>query len=65
MLSPRALEDLADRCLRSRQPLWTGFLAPQAWEDALRRLAGREDLQLQAEGGHPRAERRQIGRAHV
>ena len=61
MLSPRALEDLADRCLRSRQPLWTGFLAPQAWEDALRRLAGREDLQLQAEGGHPRAERRRLG----
>lgn len=61
MLSPRALQDLADRCLRSRQPLWTGFLAPQAWEDALRRLAGLEELQLRAEGGHPRAERRRLG----
>jgi len=61
VLSPRALQDLADRCLRSRQPLWTGFLAPQAWEDALRRLAGLEELQLRAEGGHPRAERRRLG----
>lgn len=61
MLSPRALEELADRCLRSRQPVWTGFLPPQAWEEALQRLAGREDLRLRAEGGHPRAERRRLG----
>lgn len=61
MLSPRALQELADRCLRSRQPLWTGFWGPRVWEDALRRMAGLEDLQLRAEGGHPRAERRRLG----
>ena len=45
MLSPRALQELADRCLRSRQPLWTAFWGPRVWEDALRRMAGLEDLQ--------------------
>lgn len=61
MLSPRALQELADRCLRSRQPLWTGFVPPQVWEDALRRLGDLADLELRAEGGHPRAERRRLG----
>lgn len=61
MLSPRSLQELADRCLRNRQPLWTGFLPPQVWEDALRRLGGLADLELRAEGGHPRAERRRLG----
>lgn len=61
MLSPRALQELADRCLHSRQPLWTGFLPPPVWEDALGRLEGLEELELRAEGGHPRAERRRLG----
>jgi len=61
VLSPRALQELADRCLRSRQPLWTGFVPPQVWEDALRRLGDLADLELRAEGGHPRAERRRLG----
>ena len=61
MLSPRTLQELADRCLRSRQPVWTGFLPPPAWEDALRQLGGLEELELRAEGGHPRAEQRRLG----
>ena len=57
---PAALEPLialAEQALRDWQPHWSGFLSAMAREEAMERLGGLSELQLDAEGGRPQAER--------
>lgn len=53
-----ALLEQAETALRSWQPQWSGFLAPEVREEAEARLAGLSDLSVTSLGGHPAAERR-------
>ncbi|MFM7265119.1 MAG: photosystem II S4 domain protein [Cyanobium sp.] len=54
------LLDLADTVLRTWEPSWSGFLAPDLREEAETRLASLSELRLRSAGGHPAAERRRL-----
>lgn len=54
------LIDLAETVLRTWEPCWTPFLAPDLREEAEARLASLSELRLFSEGGHPGAERRRL-----
>ena len=54
------LIDLAETVLRTWEPCWTPFLAPDLREEAEARLASLSELRLGSEGGHPAAERRRL-----
>ena len=54
------LIDLAETVLRTWEPCWTPFLAPDLREEAEARLASLSELRLRSEGGHPAAERRRL-----
>ena len=54
------LIDLAERVLRTWEPGWSGFLAPDLREEAETRLASLSELRLRSAGGHPAAERRRL-----
>jgi photosystem II S4 domain protein len=50
----------AEQALRTRKPVWSGFLEPALREEAEERLGGLSELTLASEGGHPGAERRRL-----
>jgi photosystem II S4 domain protein len=54
------LIELAETVLRTREPRWSPFLAPELREEAEARLGGLSELRLHSEGGHPGAERRRL-----
>ncbi|MDM7936531.1 MAG: photosystem II S4 domain protein [Cyanobium sp. CZS 48M] len=57
---PDALEPLialAEQALRDWQPHWSGFLSAVVREEAMERLGSLSELQLEAVGGRPQAER--------
>ncbi len=54
------LLDLAERALRTWEPLWSGFVTAELREEAERRLGSLSDLRLEAAGGWPQAERRRL-----
>lgn len=54
------LIDLAERVLRTWEPGWSGFLAPDLREEAETRLASLSELRLRSAGGHPASERRRL-----
>jgi photosystem II S4 domain protein len=49
--------DAAERCLRTWEPVWTGFLEGALREEAEARLGALSDLRLDHAGGHGGAER--------
>jgi len=51
------LIDGAEQALRTWEPVWSGFVAPELREEADQRLGALTELQLQADGGWPQAER--------
>ena len=55
-----ALIDLAEQALRTWEPVWSGFLAADLLELAQRRLGDLAELQLDAWGGWPQAERQRL-----
>ena len=60
--SPRTQElatllEAAERCLRTWEPVWTGFLEAALREEAEARLGALSDLRLDHAGGHGGAER--------
>jgi photosystem II S4 domain protein len=60
---PAALEPLialAERAMRTWEPCWTPFLAPDLREEAEVRLAALSELRFASDGGHPGAERRRL-----
>jgi photosystem II S4 domain protein len=52
-----ALIDQAEQALRTWEPSWSGFLAPEVREEAEARLGTLSELELLADGGWPQAER--------
>lgn len=52
------LVEQAEAVLRSWEPQWSGFLAPEVREEAEERLAALSELGLRSAGGYPAAERR-------
>ncbi len=50
----------AEEALRTWQPVWTGFVAADLREEAEQRLGSLSELQLEASGGWPQAERRRL-----
>ncbi len=52
-----ALIEKAELALRSWEPVWTGFVSARVREEAVERLGSLSELQLEAEGGRPGAER--------
>jgi photosystem II S4 domain protein len=60
---PAALEPLitaAEEALRTWEPVWTGFLAPELCEEAEARLGGLSELSVASLGGLVGAERRRL-----
>ncbi|MFM9111624.1 MAG: photosystem II S4 domain protein [Prochlorococcaceae cyanobacterium] len=60
---PEALEPLiaaAETALRTWEPVWSPFLAPELLEEASRLLGDLMELSLTSVGGHPAAERRRM-----
>ena len=60
---PAALEPLitaAEEALRTWEPVWTGFLAPELREEAEARLGGLSELSVASLGGLVGAERRRL-----
>ncbi|HJM80752.1 MAG: photosystem II S4 domain protein [Prochlorococcus sp.] len=60
---PSGMESLlrqADEVLRTWQPSWSPFISAPLQEEALRVLRPLTDLQWQADGGHPNAERQRL-----
>lgn len=55
-----ALIAQAEEALRTWQPVWTGFVAADLREEAEQRLGSLSELQLEASGGWPQAERRRL-----
>jgi photosystem II S4 domain protein len=55
-----SLIGLAERVLRTWEPAWTPFLAPDLREEAEARLAALSELRLHGDGGHPGAERQRL-----
>ena len=51
---------LAERVLRTWEPAWTPFLAPELREETEARLAALSELRLRGDGGVPGAERRRL-----
>ncbi len=61
--NPKGLNQLitqAERVLKSWQPSWSGFVEAQLKEEAFRRLTVLSDLEWDANGGYPEAERQRI-----
>jgi photosystem II S4 domain protein len=54
------LIDLAETVLRTWEPCWSPFLAPDLREEAETRLASLSELRLRRAGGHPAAERQRL-----
>ncbi len=55
-----ALIAQAEEALRTWQPVWTDFVAADLREEAEQRLGSLSELQLEASGGWPQAERRRL-----
>jgi photosystem II S4 domain protein len=51
---------LAEQVVRTWEPVWTPFLAPELREEAERRLGRLSGLELASNGGHEAAERRRL-----
>ena len=54
------LIELAQLALRTWEPCWSGFVGAELLEEAQQRLGALSELQLQADGGWPQAERRRM-----
>ena len=60
---PEGLAELinrAEEALRTWEPVWSGFVAPELREEAEQRLGALSELRLQTDGGWPQAERRRL-----
>ena len=54
------LIELAEQALRTWEPVWSGFVAPDLREEAERRLGHLSELSMASDGGWPEAERRRL-----
>lgn len=54
------LIDHAEQALRTWEPVWSDFVAPELREEAEQRLGTLTELQLNADGGWPQAERTRL-----